>query len=118
MKKALAILIIMILGITMLAACGGGGSGSATGSGASTAAIVGEWEYEFGGYVYEFKEDGTGTYTVGSDSVMNFTYKEDGKTLSLLYDGMSVPTEFEYTLDGDTLNIKDSFGSDAIYKKK
>ena len=78
MKKAFAILLAMILGISMLTACGGSGSGNGNNPPASQGSsepsapattIIGQWEYESGGYTYEFKDDGTGTYTIGSDDV-------------------------------------------------
>ena len=31
---------------------------------------------------------------------------------------VDVPTELAYTIDGDTLNVKDSLGNDTIYKRK
>ena len=50
---------------------------------------------------------------------MEFTYTatEDGK-LSITYNGNTSAFETTYTIDGNTLNIKDSFGSDTIYKRK
>ena len=84
---------------------------------ASASGILGSWEYESGGYTYTFNADGTGTYDV-SGTIMNFTYEASDTTLSILYDGNTEPMELEYILDGDTLNVKDSFGSDTIYKRK
>ena len=81
------------------------------------ATIVGSWEYTGGTYVYTFNEDGTGTYDTGS-AVMNFTYEATDTELSISYEGNTSPTVLEYVLDGDTLNVKDSFGSDTVYKRK
>ena len=81
------------------------------------AALVGEWEYEGGRYTYLFNEDGTGTYTVG-ETVMAFTYEATDTELSILYDGNTSPFKTTYEVDGDRLNIRDSFGSDTIYVKK
>ena len=80
--------------------------------------IIGSWEYTGGTYIYTFNEDGTGTYDVGSDNPMKFTYELSETELSILYDGNTAPTVLEYVLDGDTLNVKDSFGEDTIYKRK
>ena len=85
---------------------------------AAAEGLVGSWEYETGGYTYTFNADGTGTYDVGTDTPMKFTYTDDGTNLSILYDGNTAPFESTYTIDGDKLNIKDSFGSDTIYIKK
>ncbi len=81
------------------------------------AALVGEWEYEGGRYTYLFNADGTGTYTVG-ETVMAFTYEATDTELSILYDGNTSPFKTTYEVDGDRLNIRDSFGSDTIYVKK
>ena len=83
----------------------------------AAAALVGSWEYEGSGFVYNFNADGTGTYDLGSDQ-MKFTYTATDKVLSITYDGMTEPMELEYKLDGDTLNVIDSLGSDTIYYRK
>ena len=79
--------------------------------------IVGSWKYENGGYTYTFKEDGTGDYSYYSTK-MEFTYKTEGNKLSITYNGSTAPFETEFKIDGDKLNIKDSFGKDTIYKKQ
>ena len=81
------------------------------------ALLVGEWEHEDGDYAYEFKADGNGTYKYG-ETVMKFTFETDGSELSLSYEGVETPTILEYSLDGDALNVKDSFDNDTIYVKK
>ena len=88
-----------------------------TGCGAKKEGIVGVWKYDGGDYTYTFKEDGTGNYNA-LGTVMEFTYETEGNKLSITYTGNTSPFETEYTIDGDTLNIKDSFGSDTIYKRK
>ena len=82
--------------------------------------LVGSWDYaELSGMVYTFNADGTGTYDIFGE-VMNFTYEADGSTLKITYtyEGVDAPTELEYKIDGDTLNLKDSFGNDTLYKRK
>ena len=106
MKRTLVtIALLCVCSLMLLTACGKKG-------------IVGKWESEMGGYVYTFNEDGTGNYAYG-ESKMEFTYKttEDGK-LSILYTGNTAAFETTYTIDGNTLNIKDSFDNDTIYKRK
>lgn len=119
--KILALMCAVLM-VLSLAACGSDGGSSNGGNEtvvpATEAAptIVGDWKYEGGDYIYHFKEDGTGTYDI-SGSTMNFTYTaEDGK-LTITYDGSS-PMELQYSIDGDTLNVKDSFGKDTIYKRQ
>lgn len=82
--------------------------------------LVGSWDYaEFSGMVYTFNADGSGSYDMFGE-VMHFTYEADGSTLKLTFtdEGVDVPTELAYTIDGDTLNVKDSLGNDTIYKRK
>ena len=84
---------------------------------ASDSDIVGSWEYEGGGFTYTFNDDGTGVYDlVGSQ--MKFTYTAENGVLAITYEGADAPIELEYELSGDTLNVKDSMGSDTIYKRK
>ncbi len=79
--------------------------------------ILGSWEYESGGYTYTFNEDGTGVYDLGT-STMEFTYEVTDTQLSILYTGNTSPMVLEYEIDGNKLNVKDSFGKDTIYIKK
>ena len=80
--------------------------------------LLGSWEYQGGGYIYTFNEDGTGTYDIGAESPMIFTYEATDAALSILYDGNTEAMELEYSIDGNVLNIKDSFGSDTLYNRK
>ena len=129
MKQLSALLLVVVL-MFALSACGtkapsadqqgspdGGSSQSTSDSNDPAALLVGEWTYELGGYTYDFKNDGSGTYKAG-ETVMNFTYEADGSVLELTYEGVGTPTELEYSIDGKNLNVKDSFGSDTIYEKK
>ena len=85
---------------------------------AAAQGLVGSWEYETGGYTYTFNADGTGTYDVGTDTPMKFTYTDDGSKLSILYDGNTAPFETTYSIDGNKLNVKDSMDKDTIYIRK
>ena len=118
-SKQLTALLLAVILLFALSACGDGNVPSQQTPDSDNPAnlLLGEWIYETGGYTYEFKADGSGTYNVG-DTVMKFTYEVDGSTLSLTYEGVTTPTDLEYSVEGKTLNIKDSFGSDTIYKKK
>ena len=79
--------------------------------------IVGTWEYNSGSYTYTFNEDGTGTYDIGGQK-KEFTYKTDGDKLSITYNGSTASFDTTYSIKDNELNIKDSFGSDTIYKRK
>lgn len=111
MKKTLKVLAIVAILFSALFALTGCEKSK------SSNPIVGTWKYEQGDYTYTFKEDGTGDYSF-STTKMEFTYKaEDGK-LSITYNGSTAPFESDYEVNGDTLNVKDSFGKDTIYKKQ
>lgn len=79
--------------------------------------LVGSWEYADGGFTYTFNADGTGTYDMFGEG-MSFTYTDNGTSIEFLYEDVDDPTVLEYTIDGDTLTMKDSFGSDVTYVKK
>ncbi len=111
MKKFLAILMVLMM-VLSLAACDGG-----KGKEEETLTLVGQWEYESGGYTYTFNEDGTGTYSFGGTE-MKFTYEDKGNAFSLLYDGNTDATDYEYVIEGKTLTVTDSFGSPVVYTRK
>lgn len=97
-----AIVAIIVLSFIILTGCGS----------KNQKTIVGDWEYENGGYIYHFNEDGTGTYM----GTMKFTYTENNGDVKITYDGMD--NLLEGTWEDDVLNVKDSFGSDTIYNRK
>ena len=50
-----------------------------------------------------------------SGTTLPFTYTIDGNKLAITYDTGLFETEYE--INGDILNVKDSGGSDTLYKK-
>ena len=78
--------------------------------------LIGSWANGF--YIYTFNEDGTCSYGYGSAGAMTCTYKTEGDKISILYDGSTAPFETTYKIDGNQLNVVDSFGNDTIYTKK
>ena len=80
--------------------------------------LIGSWEYEeMAGFTYTFNADGTGKYDIMGE-VMNFTYTDNGDSFTMTYDDMDTPTTLDYVIEGDTLTVKDSFGTDVRYVKK
>ena len=80
--------------------------------------LEGQWQSESNpGFVYTFEHDGTGQYDMAGN-VLNLQYTTDsGKiTLTFLQEGYSAVT-LDYVLEGDRLNIKDSFGNDTFYMR-
>lgn len=103
LKKVLFVFIIAISAF-ILSACNNKNS------------IVGSWEHA-GGYVYTFNDDMTGSYLAGGNK-MEFTYKDDGKKVSILYAGNTVASDYAYRIEGKKLIIKDSFDKDVEYVRK
>lgn len=97
--------ILLVVGVIALTGCGKNNKNP----------LVGKWALD--SYVYTFNADKTCSYDVAG-TIMKCTYKTDGDKLSILYDGNTAPFETTYSIDGNKLNVKDSFGSDTIYTKK
>ncbi|MDL2259089.1 DUF5640 domain-containing protein [Eubacteriales bacterium OttesenSCG-928-K08] len=90
-------------------------SGSTSGGETSGGPLVGTWLSEGDGaggttnkdYVYEFRADGTGIYTIFGDA-RPFNYKIDGNSFNIvIHPGTPDETEdtYEFTVDGNTLTI-------------
>ena len=106
MKKGIISLILVLTIAVLLVGCG------------KKKGLVGTWEHETGSsYKYVFNEDKTCSYEYFGKK-MECTYEDDGKSVKVLYTGNTVASTYEYTIDGDTLTIKDSFNKDVIYKRK
>ena len=107
--KRLFLTCILLLSVFIITACGNKNK------------LVGTWKNDttFKGYefVYTFNSDGTGKYDAAG-TVMNFTYKTDGNKISFKYTDNDMATwDTTYSVDGKTLNIKDSNNEDTLYKK-
>lgn len=77
--------------------------------------IIGKWAN--GSFIYTFNEDGTCNYEIYGTS-MKCTYEIDGDKISILYDGYTASFDSTFSIKGNKLNIKDSFGEDTIYERK
>lgn len=125
MKKSIRLLAVVSVLAVLCAFAGCNKNDSETGKSSTVSAvseqsandpIVGKWQSEkLPDYVYTFNADGTGQYDMAGN-ILELTYTtEDGKiTISFTADGYT-PVTLNYELDGDKLNIKDSFGSDTFY---
>ena len=106
MKKGIISLILVFTIAILLVGCG------------KKKGLVGTWEYEMdSSYKYVFNEDKTCSYE-RFGTKMECTYENDGKSIKILYTGNTIASTYEYTIDGDTLTIKDHFNKDVIYKRK
>ena len=79
--------------------------------------LVGKWKCEFPlddkttlTAIYVFKEDGTGTYDL-EGGVTKFTYKDNGKTLTIKFKSADGDMKLKYTLKGDKFSYKDISGN-------
>lgn len=111
--KAFVIALVLSVSVITLSACNKKDSASNS----SKNPLVGSWKYEGGNFTYTFKDDGTGTYNAAGN-LMEFTYTTDENKIAITYTGNTAAFETEYSIDGDTLNVKDSLGNDTLYKKQ
>lgn len=81
--------------------------------------LVGTWDAnEAEGAAYVFDKDGTGKWDM-SDYAMNFTYVDNGTTVEITYEGSSETQTWEYTIEDNTLTMKDTdTGTVLTYTKK
>ena len=126
MKKRIRLLAV-VLSLTMLFAFSGC-NGRTTGNESQVSdvseqeqpldALAGQWQSEdLPEYIYTFLSDGTGKYDMAGNVLeLNYTTNEGKITLTFLAEGYT-PVTLDYVLDGDRLNIKDSFGKDTFYVK-
>ena len=110
MKKIITVLLALSLGVISFSGCTKKDPPKEPDN-----PIVGEWEYEGGGYVYIFRPDGTGTYNYLEYS-QDFTYETEGNVLTLSFED-SDPRSLEFKLDGDTLTLTNNSG-DVVYNRK
>ncbi|MCL2546891.1 MAG: hypothetical protein FWE06_06820 [Oscillospiraceae bacterium] len=100
--KGLAFVFALLLLISSIAACGllpGGGSNE------QDEALVGQWSWDTQvSWLYTFNADGTGTR--GSAELETFTWHTRGGNRLVLNHGAGLQdTEWNYTIDGDSLNL-------------
>lgn len=81
--------------------------------------LIGTWIYEYGSWGYTFKTETEGEYGVGGYA-QGFTYKDNGDSFTIKYDGSDAEMTLKYRLeDGDKkLIVTDSFGSDTVYNRQ
>ena len=110
MKKKLLVGFFAIAMCFILVGCGKANSNKE---------IVGQWKNaEYGSqFIYTFQEDGTGEYD-SAGTIMKFKYTIDGNKISFKYEDKDMDTlDTTFSIDGDTLNVKDSNNEDILYKK-
>ncbi|MBR6532788.1 hypothetical protein IKT64_03445 [Candidatus Saccharibacteria bacterium] len=84
---------------------------------ANRSKLIGKWLYEYGTWGYNFIDDDDGEYSVGEYS-QKFTYKDNGDSVTIRYEGSDVDMTLNYRIEGDKLIVTDSFGSDTVYNRQ
>ncbi len=104
MKKAITMVVSVLLIALMLVACG-----------SAEKKLIGAWTIEEDGITltYNFEKDGKGNIDLGGMK-MDFEWKVDGKKLSIDMAGDTIEGEFK--ISGDTLTI-DANGEKMELKK-
>ena len=108
----IALTLCALIAVFCLTACGSseGGSGSEETTATTEApkpSIVGTWEEtdSTSDGVFVFNEDGTGTYSMGENS-LTFTYEDKGTTIIMTIDTIGTQN-VKYVIDGDKLTMTD-----------
>ena len=100
MKKTIALLLVLILGISLLAACGGGGSGGGSGD-----ALKGTWTgLDDNGMDASFIFDGKGGLKFG-DSKDSGTYTITGSEVSIKVDWWDNARSYTFAINGNNLTL-------------
>ena len=80
--------------------------------------IVGVWAGEGDAdFFYSFNSNKTGSFTMGGE-VKNFTYKDNGDTVVIVFEGNSKEHEYKYTVENNVLSIENDYGAIEKYNWK
>ena len=79
--------------------------------------IIGCWiSVELSFCAYNFMVNGKGFYSF-FDAQKEFTYKDNGDSVTIHFSGDLSPSTFKYTATEDILLIEDSFGAIVKYRR-
>ena len=79
--------------------------------------LIGCWvSAELSFCAYNFLSDGKGFYSF-FDAKKEFTYTDNGDSVTIHFSGDLMPSTFKYTVEDDVLFIEDSFGTLVKYKR-
>lgn len=119
MKKIsmkLALLLCLVMVATLLTACGGEDekADAITGTWKQTDEIDGDWTFTFSkGSKVKFVGN-----TTGFESEGTYVLDEANKKLKINLEGWSAEKNFDYTLEGDVLDLKETYTSYHLIKQK
>ena len=81
--------------------------------------LIGKWKSESGSWYYNFTSETEGGYGTDAFDIpdQNFTYKDNGDSFYIQYEGVSTGMTLNYRIedDGKKLIVVDSFGTDVVY---
>ena len=117
MRKSIATLLVIMLGVSLLAGCSGGGGGGGGGSGGNRDVLMGIWEGQLDpgtdypeDVVWEFDGRGGLKFTNNFLDKSPGTYTITGNTVELKVDVWSDPIVYEFKNEGSTLTmVNDEF---------
>ena len=123
---AFALILCAMITVFCLTACGGN-SGSGSKADDTTAAteatteepkspLIGTWENSKEDSVFTFNPDGTGTYSMGENS-LKFTFEDKGSTMVVKIDSIGTQN-VKYSIEGNKLSMTDEAGVSVEFTKK
>ena len=117
LSKPTPAIITALLVMICLCSCTVFEKGAESSSGGE-ASLVGTWQYEDRADItYTFKANGTGAYSYNGQDT-RYSYHAENSVLTITYTDNGIVSKFKYTIDGDKLNIIDSFGKDNFYYRQ
>ena len=110
--RVLALVMVLLMIVPFFAACGSSAD-AVTGTWKQTDQVNGDWTWTFGNGKCNLVGDTTGFKSDG-------TYKldESAKTLTVNLDGWTDEKVYSYTLDGDTLDLSETYSHYHLVKQK
>ena len=116
LTKKLAVVLCLMMLATALVGCGGGDSGktdAVTGTWKQTDEVDGNWVFTFsGGSKVKFVGE-----TTGFESEGTYVLDEANKKLTVTLEKWDNPKEFTYTLNGNTLDLKETYANYHLIKQ-
>ena len=83
-----------------------------------SAPLIGKWvSVDLPCYSYHFQEGGKGFYSMW-EAKKSFTWIDHSSCVEVHFENDLQSSLFDYSINGDTLAISDSFGNTVIYKKE
>ena len=118
MKKIVCLLMVALM-LVCFCACGNGGDSDTTTTTVISdveKALIGKWNRNNSDIVLELMENNKGTQTQKGIST-NVYWEADADGIVLKTNMVAENVKMEYTLEGDTLTIKNTDGTKVVYTR-